>query len=428
MSSTHSNLTRGRRVAALLAIALGGFGVGATEFVAMGVLPQIAQDLQPALWTQDPDAAIARAATLISAYALGVVVGAPLIAATLARFARKRLLVAFAIVFTLGTLLSALAPTFELAVVARFLAALPHGAYFGIAALTAGSLMGPGNRGKGVAMVMSGLTVANVVGVPLITALGQHAGWRAAYLVVAAIFAAATVAILLLVPAQPGDPTATVRRELRALRHGQVWYALGMGAIGFGGFFAVYSYVAPIITDIAGMPQGAVPWALVVTGAGMTVGNFIGGAMADRGAMRAILQLFPAFIVALVALAMTASTPFMAYSLLFLIGAAAFALSPAIQTRLMDVAGDSQTFAAALNHSSLNLGNSLGAILGGVVIAGGLGFIAPIWVGAALAALGFAIALVGRAHDTHRPGGPKHPSDELALSSAVETGGRTHSS
>jgi len=377
---------------ALLALALGGFGIGATEFVAMGVLPQIAQDLLPGQWTSRPDDAIARAGILISAYAAGVVVGAPTIAAALARFPRKRLLVGFAVAFTIGTLLSAAAPTFELAIAARFVAGLPHGAYFGIAALVAADLMGPGKRGQGVALVLSGLTIANVVGVPLITWVGQLAGWRVAYLLVAAIFALATIAIAATVPRQPGNPAATFRRELRALRRGQVWFALGIGSIGFGGFFAVYSYIAPLTTEVAGLPHGAVPWILATMGTGMTIGNFVGGRLADRGAMRAVLLLFPVLIAVLVALALTSWSPVGLVVFVLLVGAAAAAVSPPIQTRLMDVAGESQTLAAAINHSSLNLGNALGAALGAAVIAAGLGFVAPTWVGAGLAVAGLLLA------------------------------------
>lgn len=377
---------------ALFSLAVGGFGIGATEFVAMGVLPQIAADLLPDLWLTAPDEAIARAGLVISAYALGVVVGAPLIAATLARFPRNRLLIGFAAFFTFGSVASALAPTFELTLVARFIAGLPHGAYFGIAALVAASLMGEGRRGRGVAFVLSGLTIANVVGVPLITWLGQVAGWRASYLVVAAIFLATTILVAIFLPAQPGDPEASFRRELGALRRGQVWLALLIGSVGFGGFFAVYSYVAPLVTDVAGLSEGFVPWALVLFGIGMTVGNLIGGRLADRGAIRAVLRLFPPFIVVLVLLGLTAQWPVALAAGVFLVGALSAALSPAIQTRLMDVAGDSQTFAAAINHSALNIGNSLGAALGAGVIAAGWGYTAPTWVGAGLAVLGLGLA------------------------------------
>lgn len=402
----------GRARLALLALALGGFGIGATEFVAMGVLPEIARDLLPGLAARDPDAAIARAGTLIAAYAAGVVVGAPTIAVFAARFPRRGILLALVAAFSLGTLASALAPTFELVVVARFVAALPHGAYFGIAALVAASLMGPGKRGQGIALVLSGLTIANVVGVPAITFLGQQAGWRVAYLVVAAIFVLTLVAIRLVVPAQPGDPAATVRRELGGFTRPAVWFALVTGAVGFGGFFAVYTYVAPLTTEVTRLDPGFVPLALVVTGVGMTIGNLLGGRLADAGALRAVFLTFAAMAAALLLLALTASTPGGLLIGLFAVGLAASALSPAIQTRLMDVAGDSQTLAAAANHSALNLGNSLGAFVGGAVIAAGWGYLAPTWLGLALCVPGVLLAVAGglitraevRTSPTVRPG------------------------
>jgi DHA1 family inner membrane transport protein len=382
---------------ALLALALGGFGIGATEFVAMGLLPQIAHDLLPTAWTTSPDDAIAQAGVVIGAYALGVVVGAPTIAIFAARMPRRSILLALTLLFTLGTVASALAPTFPLVVLFRFLAALPHGAYFGIAALVAASLMGPGKRGQGVALVLSGLTVANVIGVPLITFLGQQAGWRAAYLVVAAIFAASVIAIRLTVPKQPGDPDATPRRELGAFGRPAVWFALLTGSVGFAGFFAVYSYVAPLTTEVTLLPASAIPWALVTLGLGMTLGNLLGGWAADRSVMRALFVSFAVFAVMLLGLALTAPQPVGLFSFLFGVGAAAAALSPAIQTRLMDVAGESQTLAAAVNHSALNIGNALGAFLGGAVIAAGWGYLAPTWLGLVMCAPGILLALGGMA-------------------------------
>jgi len=390
-----TTLSPGRTRLALLALAIGGFGIGATEFVAMGLLPNIAGDLLPTLYASRPEDALAQTGAMISAYAAGVVVGAPTIAALAARFPRRGLLVALALAFTLGTVFSALAPTFQLVVVARFVAALPHGAYFGVAALVAADLMGPGNRGRGVAFVLSGLTIANIIGVPLITLLGQVAGWRAAYLAVAAIFALTLVAILLFVPASPGDPAATFRRELKVFRRIGVWFALLTAAIGFGGFFAVYSYVAPLATEVTGLPAGTVPFALATMGVGMTIGNLIGGRLADRGAVRAIFLCFGAFAIALTLLALTAWSVVGLFAGLFLVAGAGAALSPVIQTRLMDVAGDSQTLAAAINHSALNIGNSLGAYLGGVVIAAGLGFLAPTWVGLLLCIPGVGFAIAG---------------------------------
>ena len=379
---------------ALLALALGGFGIGLTEFVAMGLLPNLAADLLPAVWAQSHEQANAQAGWIVSAYALGVVVGAPTIAAAAARFPRKQLLLACVAVFVFGTVASALLPTFGLVLVARFVAALPHGAYFGIAALVAASLMGPGKRGRGVALVLSGLTIANVIGVPTVTWLGQVAGWRVAYLAVAAVFLLTFAAIALAVPLQPGDPAATIRRELKIFGRVQVWLALLIGAVGFGGFFAVYTYVSPVVTTVTQLSPAVVPWALVAAGIGMTIGNFVGGRAADHNVMATLFICFGVFAVSLTGLALTAQTPVGLFVFLFLVGAAASALSPAIQTRLMDVAGDGQSLAAAINHSSLNIGNSLGAYLGGLTIAAGLGYLSPTWVGLLLCVPGVALALV----------------------------------
>ncbi|HWD61013.1 MAG TPA: MFS transporter [Humibacter sp.] len=387
---------------ALLALALGGFAIGSTEFVAMGLLPNIASDLLPKLYAASPADANAQAGWMISAYALGVVVGAPTIAAAAARWPRKKLLLWLLVTFTLGTLAAAVAPTFGLVLVARFVAALPHGAYFGIASLVAASLMGPGKRGRGVAFVLSGLTIANVVGVPAITWIGQQAGWRLAYLAVAVIFALTFAAVLLAVPWQAGNPEATMRRELKAFGRPQVWFTLGIGAIGFGGLFALYTYIAPIVTDVAGLPEWAVPLILVCCGLGMTVGNLVGGAMADRSVKRTMLTFFVVLMVALVGVGLLAQNWVALGAGVFLVGASSSAISPAIQTRLMDVARDSQSIAAALNHSALNIGNSLGAYLGGVAIAAGLGYRAPVWVGLVLSALGLILALGSFAYDRSR--------------------------
>lgn len=383
-------LSPSRTRLALLALALGGFGIGSTEFVVLGLLPNIAHDLLPALYARSPQIANAQAGWLASAYALGVVVGAPTIAAFAARFPRKKLLLVLAAAFTLGTVLSAVLPTFGLVLAARFIAGLPHGAYFGIASLVAASLMGPGKRGAGVAYVLSGLTIANVIGVPAITFLGQQAGWRVAYFAVAAIFGLTFIALAFLLPPQPGDSSATMKRELKAFGRSQVWLTLLTGAIGFGGFFCVYTFISPISTDVAGLPPLAVPIVLVVVGLGMTLGNIIGGWAADRNVVRAIYSFFALFVVALAGLALMAHLVPGLFIFVFLVGVAASGISPAIQTRLMDVAGDSQTLAAAANHSALNIGNSLGAYLGGLTIAAGLGYVSPVWVGLMLCAPGLA--------------------------------------
>jgi MFS transporter, DHA1 family, inner membrane transport protein len=387
---------------ALLSLAIGSFGIGMTEFVIMGLLPNIAEDLLPAAWAANDADAIAQAGWLISLYALGVVIGAPTIAGSVARFPRHRVMICLALALTVFNALTFLAPTFELVALSRLLAGLPHGAYFGIGALVAADVLGPGKRAQGVAFVLTGLTVANVVGVPLGTYLGQQVGWRAAFMVVTAIFALATVAIWLWVPEHPGQPGRTLRAELGVFRIGQVWFALGIGAIGFGGLFAVYSYIAPLVTEVAGAPEGVVPLVLVVMGLGMTIGNLVGGHIADRNLVRSLLSCLVALAVTLALLALTAQWIIALGFFVFAVGFVSAALSPTIQTRLMDVAGDNQSIAAALNHSALNLGNSLGAFLGGVVIAAGLGFVAPVWVGLVLALLGLGIAAVSLAVERRR--------------------------
>lgn len=389
-----STESRGAAKWALLSLAIGSFGIGMTEFVIMGLLPDIASDLLPSLWASSQEDALSQAGWLVSLYALGVVVGAPTIAGFAARFPRHRVMIVLALALTVFNALTVVLPTFELVGVSRFLAGLPHGAYFGIGALVAAEVMGPGNRAKGVAFILTGLTVANVVGVPLGTFLGQQFGWRAAFAVVALVFAAATVCIALLVPEHPGTPGRTMRQELGVFRIGQVWFTLGVGAIGFGGFFAVYSYIAPLVTEVSGSPEWVVPIILVLMGLGMTAGNLVGGHLADIDLRRTLLIGLGAMAVVFAVLALVSPWIILLALLVLVVGFVSSVLSPTIQTRLMDVAGDNQSIAAAMNHSALNIGNSLGAFLGGAVIAAGWGYTAPSWTGAALAVAGLLIALL----------------------------------
>ncbi|MCM3695783.1 MFS transporter [Microbacterium oleivorans] len=377
---------------ALLALAVGSFGIGMTEFVVMGLLPEIARELLPSTWATSQEDAIAHAGWLITLYALGVVIGAPTIAASVAKYPRHRVMVLLAGALTLFNALTLLLPTFELVAASRLLAGLPHGAYFGIGALVAADVMGPGNRAKGVAFVLTGLTVANVVGVPLGTFLGQNLGWRWAFVLVVAIFGAATAAIAVTVPRRAGEPSRTLRAELGVFRIGQVWFALGVGAIGFGGFFAAYTYVSPLVTEAAGSPAWVVPIVLVILGLGMTAGNLVGGHLADVDLIRAMFGLLGLLALSQLLLALTSGWIVTVVVFVFAVAFAASAVSPTIQTRLMDVAGDNQSIAAALNHSALNTGNALGAALGGAVIAAGLGFTAPVWVGFLLALAGLGVA------------------------------------
>ncbi|WP_336500963.1 MFS transporter [Microbacterium paraoxydans] len=389
-----STPSRGAAKWALLSLAIGSFGIGMTEFVVMGLLPNIAADLLPSVWASSREEALSQAGWLISLYALGVVIGAPTIAGFVARYPRHRVMIVLALALTVFNALTVVLPTFELVGVSRFLAGLPHGAYFGIGALVAADVMGPGNRAKGVAFILTGLTVANVLGVPLGTFLGQEWGWRAAFAVVALVFALATVFIALFVPAHPGNPGRTMRAELGVFRIGQVWFTLGVGAIGFGGFFAVYSYIAPLVTEVAGSPDWVVPIVLVLMGLGMTGGNLVGGHLADIDLRRTLLLGLAAMTVVFALLALLSFWIVSLSLVVVLVGFVSSVLSPTIQTRLMDVAGDNQSIAAALNHSALNIGNSLGAFLGGIVIAVGWGFTAPAWTGAVLAVAGLLIALV----------------------------------
>lgn len=378
---------------ALVALALGGFAIGSTEFVAMGLLPNIARDLLPGVWASSHQQAIAQAGVLVSAYAAGVVVGAPTIAAVAARLPRKGLLLGLLIAFVVATLAASVLPSFGLVVLARFVAGLPHGAYFGVATLAASDLLGPGNRGRAAAFVLGGLTIANIVGVPIITYVGQQAGWRIAYLIVAGAFALTFFAVWAALPGAAGDPTATVRNELKAFAKPQVWLTVAIGAIGFGGFFCAYTYIASVTTSVTGMPQSFVPVVLVVFGVGMTVGNLAGGIFSDHGIKRAVLVSLTAVLVALVVLDLGSGSPAGLLVGVLLVGIASSALGPAIQVRLIDVARESRTIGAATTHSALNIGNSLGAALGGVVIAAGLGYLAPIQVGVLLTAAGLAIAV-----------------------------------
>jgi DHA1 family inner membrane transport protein len=379
-------------VLALAALALGGFAIGTTEFVAAGLLPDIARELLPRAYALSSSAAIAQAGILVSAYAAGVVVGAPVLAAATARLPRKTVLLGLLVVFVLATVATTVLPGFGLVVAARFIAGLPHGAYFGIATVAASELLGPGRRGQAASSVLLGLTIANVVGVPAVTAIGQAAGWRVAFLVVAAAFALTFVAVLIAVPKGPGDPAATIGKELRAFARVQVWFAVALGAIGFGGLFSAYTYVAPITTDVTGLSASAVPVVLVVFGVGMTVGNIASGRFVDRGVRRAVIAGFAGTLVALVVLLVGAHTAVGLFAGVFLTGVFAAVLGPAIQVRLMDVAAGSTTIAAASTHSALNTGNSLGAALGAVAIAAGLGYLSPIAVGIGVTAIGLGTA------------------------------------
>ena len=372
-----------------LTLAIGGFGIGTGEFVMMGLLPDVAGNFS---------VSIPAAGHVISAYALGVVLGAPLISVAAAGWSRQRLLLALMTLFALGNFASALAPGYVSLIGIRFLAGLPHGAYFGVASLVAASLAPANERARAVGRMMLGLTGATLAGVPLAMWLGQVFGWRAAYVLVGSIGVLTCVLISRLVPRAGPVEGASPARELSALSHKQVWLTLGVGSVGFGGLFCVYSYITPTLTEVSGLSVRYVPFVLAVFGGGMILGNLVGSWLADRALMRAIGALLIWNVIVLGTFSMVAPHAWMATVVVLLIGTGV-AIVPALQVRLMDVAGDAQTLAAALNHSAFNIANALGAWLGGLAIAGGLGWASTGWVGALLALAGLFIFAVSVAEE-----------------------------
>ena len=367
-----------------IALAAGGFGIGTGEFVIMGLLPEVASTYGVSV----PDAG-----RVISAYALGVVIGAPIIAVLAAKLSRRTLLLLLMGVFAIGNVTSALAPDFLSFTVLRFVTGLPHGAYFGVAALVAASMVPPHRRARAVGRVMLGLTIATLIGTPIATFLGQMMSWRAAFLMVGAIGALTVVLIALYLPKDKVAEGASVRRELGAFGRTQVWLTLAVAAVGFGGMFSIFSYIAKTTTDTAGLPAGMVAIVLALFGIGMNVGNIVGSRMADYSLKGTIGGMLAFNVMLMSVFSLTAHDPVMLCICVFLTGCG-FAACPAVQTRLMDVAADAQTLAAASNHSAFNIANALGAWLGGLVISWGYGYGATGYVGAALSALGLAVFLV----------------------------------
>ncbi|AXV14800.1 MFS transporter [Neorhizobium sp. SOG26] len=375
-----------------IALAVGGFGIGTGEFAIMGLLPDVAATYQ---------VSIPMAGYVISAYALGVVVGAPVIAVLSARLPRRTLLLGLMAVFALGNILSAVAPDFWSFTVLRFITGLPHGAYFGVAALVAASMVPPTKRARAVGRVMLGLTVATLLGTPIATFMGQLLSWRAAFFLVGGIGALTVALLWYFLPRDKVMEGASVKRELGAFGRSQVWLTLGIAAVGFGGMFSVFSYIASTTTVTAGMPVTTVAIVLALFGIGMNVGNIVGSRLADLSLMGTIggVMAFNVFVMG--AFGLFAEYPAVLCLCVFLIGCG-FAAGPALQTRLMDVAADAQTLAAASNHSAFNIANALGAWLGGLVITWGWGFAATGYVGAFLSLLGLGVFFVSHTLDTRR--------------------------
>ncbi|KAK0365730.1 hypothetical protein LTR94_005936 [Friedmanniomyces endolithicus] len=368
----------------LFALSVGAFAIGTTEFASMSLLPFFARDLHIDLPT---------AGHAISAYALGVVVGAPLIAAFAARLPRRTLLIALMAMFAVGNGLSALSPSYHWLLLFRFLSGLPHGAYFGVAALVAASLVPIEKRTLAIAKVMSGLTIATVLGVPVANWMGQILGWRSGFFVVCALAVLTMSLVALYAPRDAGDPKASPMRELSALGKSQVWLTLLTGAIGFGGLFAVYTYVASTMIEVTHVSETLVPLILIVFGLGMTIGNLVVAWLADRALNRTVIGILVWSAVALALFPFMAGNIWSLSLIVFLIGIGGGMGTP-LQARLMDVAGDAQTLAAALHHSAFNIANALGPWLGGLSIAAGYGLVSTGWIGCALSLGGLAIYLV----------------------------------
>ncbi|MFD4274010.1 MFS transporter [Streptomyces cyaneofuscatus] len=368
---------------ALLALAVSAFGIGTTEFVMMGLLPNVADDLGTSVPT---------AGYLVSAYAIGVVLGAPLLTGLGSRVPRKKMLLLLMALFTIGNLASALAPDFGWLLAGRVLAGLPHGAFFGVGAVVAARLVAEGRQARAVATMFLGLTVANIVGVPAATLLGQHLGWRATFLVVAAIGLTAMAALARLVPRIPVEAHQDVRRELRALGNRQVLLGLLTAVFGFAGVFAVYSYLSAMTTKAMGFGESSVTIVLALFGIGMTLGALAAGPLTDRALRPTLYGSLGALAVVLVAFPFTVHVQWAALVMVVLLGGVGFMTTTPLQMLVMNKAKDAPTLASASNHSAFNLANAGGAWLGGVAIAAGWGWTSPAFVGAVLAVLGLAIA------------------------------------
>ncbi|MBC2641829.1 MULTISPECIES: MFS transporter [unclassified Rhodococcus (in: high G+C Gram-positive bacteria)] len=383
----------------LLALAMGGFGIGLTEFVIMGLLPEVSADFQ---------VSESVAGYLISGYALSVAVGAIVITAAVTRFDRKRILQALMVLFIGGNLLSALAPTYEVMMGGRVLAALCHGAFFGIGSVLAADLVPASKRAGAIATMFAGLTVANVLGVPFGTFLGQQFGWRSTFWAITVIGVVALIGIATLVPSmsrtEDAPKSGGLRNELRAFRSPQVWFSIVVTILGFGGMFGAFTYIAFTLTEVGGFASSSVPWLLVLFGGGLFVGNFLGGRAADRALTRTLMTILAVLTVVLVVFALAAGSKPMTIGALFFMGAFGFATVPGLQMRIMNYAAQAPTMASGANIAAFNVGNALGAWLGGITIAAGLGFTSPIWMGAALTVaalgvLGVATALDRRSKD-----------------------------
>ena len=371
---------------ALLALAIGAFGIGTTEFVVMGMLPEIAEGL---------DVSVSAVGLLISAYAIGVVIGAPTLTALGVRFTPKQTLVALMVLFTVGNLLSALAPSYGLLVAARVFSALAHGSFFGVGAVAARRLVPKEKATQAISLMITGLTLANVIGVPLGTFVAQQLSWRVVFAAVAVLGLVTIAGLLAWMPRVAGEPT-DLRSELSAFRRRGVWLVLSLTMIGFAALFSVYSYVSPILTELGGIPEGWVTPVLGLFGVGTTIGTLAGGRLGDRFGLSFVAVGLLGTAVALAAFALLVTTsPIAAVVLLVLFGAIAFALGPVVQNRVIEAARvPGGSLVSAANQAAFNVANALGAALGAATLSAGWGYTAPIWVGAAVALVGVGLAVL----------------------------------
>ncbi len=386
--------------AGLIALALGGFGIGLTEFVITGLLPEVAADYGVTETT---------AGWLVTGYALAVIVGAFGLTAATTRLPRKQVLVGLLVLFVVGNALSAAAPTYGALMVGRVVAALCHGAFFGIGSVVASGMVARERRASAVALMFTGLTASNVLGVPFGTFLGQALGWRATFWTIAAIGVVALVGVVVLVPAVRAPEQPSLVRELGAFRSGQVWLSLGITVLGYGGMFGAFTYIAYTLTSVSGFAASTVPWLLVLFGIGLFVGNFVGGKAAARSIDGTLLVVLSSLTVVLALFAVVATSPVLTVVALVLMGAFGFATVPALQTRVMTHAEHAPTLASGANIAAFNLGNALGAWIGGLTIAAGLGYTSPIWAGAGITVASVVLtavaATIGRRHRRDAPAG-----------------------
>lgn len=372
---------------ALFALAVGAFAIGTTEFSPMGLLPVIAEGVQVSIPT---------AGMLVSAYAIGVMLGAPVMTLLFSRWGRRKALVALMLIFTVGNLLSALAPGYTSLLLSRLITSLNHGAFFGIGAVVAASVVPKDKQASAIAAMFMGLTVANIGGVPVATWVGQQLGWRLAFGGTAVLGLITMAALWLALPPGEAGPRPNVRRELAVLVQPSVLLAMGTTVLGSGAMFALYTYVAPVLTELTQASPGFVALALVLIGVGFTLGNSLGGRLADWSLDGATLLILATLALTMAVLPLLLATQLGAAIGLVVWGAAAFGIVPPVQMRVMQAAAQAPSLASSVNVGAFNLGNALGAALGGLVISLGWGYAAVPWVGAALAASGLGLAWLGR--------------------------------